>query len=80
MQKQCTSDVTYVLGRFFNNAKSANRRKETVEIAEIAEHKKQNDQRNTKIIISQISFKGSSPEALVEWLLCVILMIKTYER
>ena len=64
MQKQCTSDVRYVLGRFFNNAKSANRRKETVEIAEIAEHKKR--PACYEDYYNEISFKGSSPEALVE--------------
>ena len=56
MQKQWPSDVTYLLGRFFNNAKPANRRKETAEIAEMVEHNKQNDdQHNTKITKGQIT-------------------------
>ena len=66
MQKQWTSDVTYLLGQFFNDAKPTYRRKETVELAEIVEHNTQNDQRNTKITRSQVRFSGSSPEALVE--------------
>ena len=49
MQKQGTSDVAYLLGRFFNNAEPANQLKEKAEIAEIEEHNKRNDQRNTMI-------------------------------
>ena len=56
MQKQWTSDVACLLGRFFNNAKPANWRKETAEIAEIVQHNKQNDdQHNTEITKVQIT-------------------------
>ena len=67
MQKQWTCDVTYLLGRFFNNAKPANQRKETADNADIVEHNKQNGRHNTKITEREISIWRSSPEALVEW-------------
>ena len=44
MQKQWTC----LFGQFLNGAKPENWRKEMVEIADIAEHSKQNDQRNTQ--------------------------------
>ena len=49
MQKQWMGDVTYLLCRLFNSTKPANQRKETVKIADIAEHNKEDSQRNTKI-------------------------------
>ena len=55
----------------FNHTKPAYQRKETVEMAEITKHNrtlvhsKENNQRNTKITSSEISFSGFSPEALV---------------